>query len=386
MKPIRLLAILEAGSVTGPAKNLLQFARLAGSGLCDPPVAVVIGAFVRGEPANPFVAAAREAGLPVHLLPERRRYDCAVIGALRSLAEEVKPDLVQTHAVKSHFLARLAGLHHLAPWIAFHHGYTWPDLRARLYNQLDRWSLRAATRVVTVSLPFREELVRRGVAAGRIEVVHNAIDPDWGVSKEGGGKLRERLGIEGSKKIVLSVGRLSREKDHATLLEGFHRMCARGAGAGAHLLIVGDGPERPSIESAIRALHLAPEVTLTGQVPSAQPYYAIADAVVLSSRSEGSPNALLEAMAARVPVVATAVGGVPEIVTSGESALLVEPGNPGSLAEAMALVLSDQELAHRLAANAFERVAERHSPPARARQLLQLYCRVLDRAANVVCH
>ena len=82
--------------------------------------------------------------------------------------------------MKSHFLVRKSGLNRLAPWVAFHHGYTWPDLRARLYNQLDRWSLRAASRVVTVSQPFRRELIRHGVPAARIEIVHNAIDPDWG--------------------------------------------------------------------------------------------------------------------------------------------------------------------------------------------------------------
>src|SRR5205823_11585403 len=114
------------------------------------------------------------------------------------------------------------------------------------------------------------------------------------------------------------VGRLSREKDHIALLEAVDLLRARlGPAVAPHLVIVGEGPERSRIEDKIRRLNLGSTVTLTGQRDSAEPYYGIADVAVLSSRSEGSPNALLEAMAAGVPAVATRVGGVPEIVTHG---------------------------------------------------------------------
>ncbi len=373
MKPVRLLAVIEAETITGPAKNLLQFAASARSGLLDPTIEVTIATFFRGGSTNLFVDTAREAGLVVHVLAERGRFDLSVIVALKALARQVSPDLIQTHAVKSHFFARLAGLHHLAPWIAFHHGYTWPDRREQLYNQLDYWSLRAAAQVVTVSLPFKEELIGKGVAPNRIEVVHNAIDAAWGAkhqSEEASAALRAKLGIPSSKKIVLTVGRLSREKDHITLLESMRGLRPDLA---AHLLIVGDGPERSRIEAAALALGITSDVTFTGQVPSAEPFYALADLAVLSSRSEGSPNALLEAMAARVPVVATAVGGVPEIASDGESALLVEPGNAENMYKAMTTLLSDAGFAGRLASQGYERVLSCHSTDARARRLWQLY-------------
>ncbi len=110
---------------------------------------------------------------------------------------------------------------------------------------------------------------------------------------------------------MLIVGRLSKEKDHLTLIRALSRLQSR---IDPHLLIVGEGPNRSSIEQEIARLGLAEQVTLTGHQPSAEPYYRIADLAVLSSLSEGSPNALLEAMAAGVPAVATAVGGIPEIV------------------------------------------------------------------------
>src|SRR5271157_264182 len=114
-------------------------------------------------------------------------------------------------------------------------------------------------------------------------------------------------------------------------------------------------------------------VTLTGQVPSAEPYYGVADVAVLSSLSEGSPNALLEAMATNVPVVATAVGGVPEIVTNEESALLIQPGDAGSMSAAMLRLLTDAGLAERLTSRSRELILERHEPVARMRKLIEIY-------------
>ena len=121
----------------------------------------------------------------------------------------------------------------------------------------------------------------------------------------------------------------------------------------------------------------AKSVTLTGQVASAEPYYGIADLAVLSSLSEGSPNALLEAMAARVPVVATAVGGIPEIVSDRESALLVPPRNPEALCRAMRELLENDALAGGLAARASELILTRHTPEARSRRLVEIYTAAL---------
>ena len=377
MKTIRLLAILEATTITGPAKNLLQFTQCARERGADPAVEVAIAVFQREGQSNLFLETAGRLAIPVHAVPEAGRFDRTVLDALRRLAGELKPDVIQSHAVKSHFLVRAAGLDRVAPWVAFHHGYTWPDLRARAYNQLDRWSLRAAKRVVTMSEPFRRELMGRGVAAERIEVVHNAIDPQWGRrNPEAPAALRAKLGIGPEKRVVLIVGRLSPEKDHGTLLEALRRV--RSVAPEAHLAIVGDGPERPKIEAAVRALGLAGAVTLTGQVPSAELYYGIADICVLSSLSEGSPNALLEAMATGAPVVATAVGGIPEMVTNGESALLIQPGDCQAMTGAIAALLADGELARRLAARAREVVLERHAPEARTRRLVEIYGRLVQ--------
>jgi glycosyltransferase involved in cell wall biosynthesis len=384
MTPLRLLAIIEASSITGPAKNLLEFARRA----TVQNVFTTIATFTRGGSDNQFTQAVLEAmntheGIALETIPERGPFDPQTLRSLRALAVRVRPDVIQTHAVKSHFLARLAGLPRQAPWVAFHHGYTWPSLKARAYNQLDRWSLRSANQVLTVSVPFRNELAAFGVRPGRIEIVHNAIPAGWGLNAREPGKaaaLRAGAGIPAEKKVILIVGRLSREKDHLTLLEAVNRL---RAGAMPHLVIVGDGPEKSRIEERVRRLGMHGCVTFTGHQSSAEPWYGIADVAVLSSLSEGSPNALLEAMAANVPVVATAVGGIPEIVADGESALLIAPGDPESMSAAITRILTEPGLADRLKKRSHELVLERHEPAARTRKLVSIYHSLAESSRQV---
>lgn len=376
---MRLLAIIEASSITGPAKNLLEFARLARSA----GVETVLATFTREEKDNLFIRAARDSGICVEAISERGPFDPQTIRALASAAKRIGPDIIQTHAVKSHFLARRAGLPEVAPWLAFHHGYTWPTLKARAYNQLDRWSLRAARKVVTVSKPFRDELTVHGVKRERIEIVHNAISSGWGSRTghdEEAAALRNTLGLAESSRVILIVGRLSREKDHLTLLEAVRRLTSMARpGAFPHLLIVGEGPERPAIEQRIAQFGLKEHVTLAGQQSSAEPYYRIADVAVLSSLSEGSPNALLEAMASGVPIVATEVGGIPEIVTNGESALLIQARDVEGMAAAIARVLfQEPALVPAMTSRGRKLIEENHSPDKRMRKLLSIYRNVLS--------
>jgi glycosyltransferase involved in cell wall biosynthesis len=179
----------------------------------------------------------------------------------------------------------------------------------------------------------------------------------------------------------LAVGRLSREKGHADLIRALAYLRPLEPSLKVRLVIAGDGPERSRIARLASALRLSEQVTLVGQVSRIQPYYAAADLLVLPSHSEGSPNVLLEAMAASLPIVATTVGGIPEIVTHQESALLVEPRAVPTLAAAIGCLLRDEPQARRLAAQA-RLAVRRHAPEARRRALMEIYrelvCDTLD--------
>jgi glycosyltransferase involved in cell wall biosynthesis len=371
---VRVLALFESTTVGGPAKNLLQFAQLARGGVSGLRVDMELAVFRRPHDSTVFVDAAAAAGVAVHCIPEKGRFDRAVIPALADLLGRVQPDILQSHAVKSHFLVRYVGLHRRCPWVAFHHGYTATDARNRIYNQLDRWSLRGAQRLVVMNGQFRDQLVRRWIPRQRIAVIHNAIDPQWAAGArepEAAAALRAKLGIGADEKVLLMAARFSKEKDHATLLRALAGLRDKYHQT-PRLIVLGDGPERTHIEAAIGSLGLSGQVILPGWAPS-EPYYGIAGVAVLSSVTEGSPNALLEAIGAGVPVVATAVGGIPEIVADGESALLVPAGDAARMAEALHSVLTSPELSQRLAARGREIAATRHSPQARAQAICEVY-------------
>lgn len=371
---------MEATTVTGPAKNLLNFCRLISLPAFysdgTPPVEVSIVTFARAAGSsdkNTFVAAARDAGVTVDVINESFRFDPRVVAKLRAIIERRAPDIIQTHMIKSHFLIKLTGLGKRYPWIAYHHGYTTTDLKMQFYNQLNRWSLPSATRVITVCAEFAKQLARTGVSEDRIRISHNSVVAPRSISSDERRQLREKFGIANDEKIVLAVGRLSREKGHADLIESMSLLRKLAPELRFKLLIVGEGPEQASLDRAIAERNLQAHVVFIGHVSDVAPFYGIADVLALPSHSEGSPNVLLEAMAAGIPAVATSVGGVPEIALANETALLVPARDSQSFARALHRVLSDESLATRLAANATTRVAENFSPESHAHSLIEIY-------------
>jgi glycosyltransferase involved in cell wall biosynthesis len=388
--PIKLLCLMEATTVTGPAKNLLNFCRLMRSPEFAthgaPPVEVAIVTFDRARDdadngnnqcaPNAFVAAARGAGIAIEVIPERFRFDTRVIAALREIVDRRAPDIVQTHMVKSHFLFKLAGLGKKYPWIAYHHGYTTTNLKMQFYNQLNRWTLPSANVVITVCEDFAKQLSRAGVRKSRIVVNHNSVDAPRNVTSEERQTLRDKLGIAADERILVAVGRLSKEKGHAELLESIAILREANASLKFKLLIVGEGPEQAGLQSTVEARALTSNVIFVGQVDDIAPFYAITDVLALPSHSEGSPNVLLEGMAAGLPVVATRVGGVPEIVVPEESALVVPARDPQQFAAALHRVLTQPEFARTLSANAMARVAD-FSSEAYALSLIRVYHRLM---------
>lgn len=356
---IRVVCLMEANSVTGPAKNVIEFARMSSKGKTTAPLDISLIAFVRGdERTNAFVAAAREAGLLVDVVHERFAFDLGIIPQLRKILAERHPDIIQTHAVKSHFLVWLMRLHRQYRWIAFNRGYTRENLKVRSYNQLDRLSLPAADRIVTVCEAFARQLRQKGISSEKIVVRHNMAAPFTRSTPTEVAESRRVWHIAPDTVILLAVGRMSPEKGHSDLIDAISHLRAMRPSRSFHLILVGDGPERNAIAGKIESLRLRDLVTLAGHQGNMRPYYSMAEILVLPSHSEGSPNVLLEAMAAGIATVATNVGGVSEIVKNGETSLVVEPRRPQELAEAVAKLLNDERLRRQIAGAALQTVAQ----------------------------
>jgi len=267
---------------------------------------------------------------------------------LHSILKEGAFDLVHTHGYFADIcglpMARLLGL----PGISTCHGFIDNDRKLKIYNLLDTIALRLCKTVIAVSDGIRDELVRRGIQASRITVIPNAVAPHCGTEKMRTCRMEKRrtLNIAPHEYVIGYIGRLSGEKGLTYLVEAVAKI--RDAAVPVKLLIVGDGPERENLEQQVKDINLGNMVTFAGFQTDIENWLPALDVFTLPSLTEGTPMALLEAMAAGVPVIATAVGGVPKVVTDGVDGLLVPPENVGAISEKILWLKDDIELQRRL--------------------------------------
>jgi glycosyltransferase involved in cell wall biosynthesis len=379
---IRVLTLIESPTVTGPARNIIEFGKLgviAEPGL--PAVEAMVVTYWRGAGESPVAAVARNAGLQVATILERRRWDTQAIPQLRRIIAEYRPDILESRNIKSHFLVRALGLQRQYPWVAWNHGYTERDWLDRAYSQFDRWSLQAAFRVVTVCRPFAETLERRGVDKRKITILHNFVKPFVPVPTEDVERLRSSLGAQ-NQAVILAVGRLSSEKGHAILLQAAARLEKMKEAPDFRIVVVGDGPEKENLLRLTARLGIGQRIVMAGFQTDVRPYYSLSTLLALPSYSEGSPNVVLEAMAAGLPIAATDVGGVPEILEDGVTGLLVRPGDPEAMAETILRILQDKGLARRLGAAARSCAESKYTPRAYRRLLTEFYLATLEAASK----
>ena len=377
---LRVLVFLEASTVAGAVKPVLEFAREAAANASERPIQLTMVLYQRRKQQSGLIDIVRDAGIPIEVIAEHHAFDLRALPQLRNVVDRLRPDILWTNNTKSHFLVYLSGVDRNAEWIAFHHGYTQEARRTRIYNELDRWSLPRAKRVVTVCQAFATQLQGKGVPAERLRVLRNPIRRTTPISDAEKSRLRAGLGLN-DVGVLLSVGRLSQEKGHADLLHALAQMrAAQGSAFQSRLVIVGDGPERNSLQRLCSELELDEVVRFAGFQADVRPYYAVADVFVLPSHSEGSPNVLLEAMAAGVPMVATAVGGLPEVLSNEVNALLVPKQNITELANAITRLLEEQALRQRLIEAGHEVVAQ-HDPRSYFRSIAGLFEEVVREAA-----
>lgn len=240
---------------------------------------------------------------------------------------------------------------------------------ARLLERLaNRWT----HLVIANSEAVRADAIRReGLDPEKVVVVLNGVDLPRFSPERDPAESRRALGLPPEGPVVGMLANMIYYKAHEVLLQAARRV--REAVPGVRFLLVGDGPLRPAIERQIAAWDLGRNVLLLGQRRDVPEILAALDLAVLCSREEGLPNALLEAMAAGRPVVATAVGGVPEVVVPGETGLLVPPDDPEALAGALVALLGDPSRAREMGRAGRDRAAKHFSAEGFARRMEAIY-------------
>lgn len=250
---------------------------------------------------------------------------------LASLIKALRPDVVHSHGSRVDVVdgetIRQLGI----PTVSTVHGWTGGSIKNRLYEYLHRRALRHFDAVIAVSEPIARGLASHGVSSDRVHLVRNAFTPVAALLSRA--DARRDLDLSASAHVVGWMGRLSREKGIDVFVDAMARLPADAVVA----CVIGDGPERER-----EAARSGSSIAWKGMIPAAGRYLAAFDVFVQSSRTEGTPMALLEAMSAEVPIVATRVGGVPDVISENE-ALLVSSENAVGMATAIASVLADPE-------------------------------------------
>lgn len=278
-------------------------------------------------PRAPEFAA---AGIPVHVVPQRG-LDVSLPWRLAAFCRAERVGLLHAHNFGRYFYggpaARLAGI----PSLYTEHSTTRPDERALWLTQR-RWSDWATTVVADASYVRTHLIARHGLPPERVIVIPNGVDTARLANRTGRASMRAEWDVPQSAVVIGTAGRLVPVKNHALLLDAFRALRRRAPEA--YLVIAGDGPLRDALSQRVEALHLADSVRLLGHCDDIAAFLAGLDLFCLSSDSEGLPLAVIEAMAAGLPIVATAVGGVPELVDE-RVGRLAPPGDATRLAEAL---------------------------------------------------
>ena len=296
---------------------------------------------------------------------------------IAAICAEWRPDVLHTHGYRCDVLladlARRLGI----PQVTTVHGFTGGNWKNRLYQRLQKRAFRRLSAVVAVSGRLGRELAAAGVPAERVVVAPNA----W----SGGPEPLERasaravLGVDPGGYVIGWVGRLSREKGADVLVDALPHL----RDLPITVSICGDGPALAGLQRTAADAGVADRIHWHGAVDNAARLFRAFDAFVLSSRTEGTPIALLEAMAAGIPVVATSVGGVPEVVTDRE-AILVPPEEPAALAAAIRHAFADRATADARAQAATLRLRSHFASDPWLESYLAVYRRVQPHAASMV--
>jgi glycosyltransferase involved in cell wall biosynthesis len=330
-----VLHILAPADFGGLESVVLTLAR----GQLDAGQRVTVAAFVDPTRSDhSFGAALTEAGIPGRTIPLATRAYLEERRRVRDLIRELRPAVVHTHGYRPDVVDSGVSRRMGVPTVTTVHGFTRGAGRARIYEWIQRRWFRRFDAVVVVSEPLRRELIASGVRVQHIHLVRNAWRaPRPPLARAG---AREALDLGPRARIAGWVGRLTAEKGPDVMVEALAACNARDLA----LSIVGGGPMEAELRALAEKRHVAHRVRWHGIVPDAGRYLTAFDALLMTSWTEGTPIVLLEAMAAGVPIIATAVGGVPDVV-SGREAVLVPAGDVAALGRALAEVLEDQDAA-----------------------------------------
>lgn len=349
----------------------------------------VVVAYIRDVSDQEFriTEKAGDRGFTYYEITERGKFDISVLRAIRDIVVRHNINLIHAHDFKSDLFAYL-----VRRWLwrrriaVLSTAHAWVILgpRGDLYRRLDLFLMKRFDHLIAVSDATRAEMTGAGISEELITVIHNGIDTDGWSPTRAESNLRHELGLEGAFPVIGYVGRIMPEKDLETWLRAVALVSRRFSDA--RFVLVGDGRDETTqrrLEELAESLGIREQTVFPGYRQHLLPVYSAFDIFFLSSRREGLPNSLLEAMAMQLPVVTTDVAGAKELVVNNETGFVLPQGEAEQLGEAILALATDNELRLRMGRAGRERVEIEFCFNRRLRKIEDLYERLLGPVSNL---
>jgi len=297
--------------------------------------------------------------------------DLKTILLIRQFIKANHIDIVHTHGYKSNFYALCATLFQHIPLVATCHPWIISNRRGKIYSDLDRILLRKFNRVVSISDHVRQSLLNAGIPDSKITSVENGISVKFFNKTHDKELVRNEFEIPYEAKIICSVGRFSLEKGHRVLLDAAKRVI--NTFPDTYFILAGEGFLLNGLKRHAEKLRIENRIYFPGYVKDISKLLSAIDIFVLPSFTEGMPMSLLEAMAAKRPVVATNVGSIPDLIDHERTGLLVKPGDSGSLANAIRELMNNDFKARNLAKRAYKMVLTKYTSERMTQKYIDIY-------------
>lgn len=368
----KILHLISSSGLLGAEHVLLELAVHSKSQGLN----VTIGVFENSQNPNLELAnCAEKFGIDVQIFPCSGRLDKNTVQMIKDYIDNAGVQILHSHNYKSNFYARGALSNSNVRWVVTNHGRRFGP-KLLLYNLLDAFIVRRADKIIAVSEEIAKKMKLAGIAKGKICLIENGVNLEMFTTNSSSQAIKESLGIKKEALVVGTVGALTREKGHQYLLRAALKVIR--IYPKAIFLLVGDGIERPGLEKTASSLGIKNSVIFAGMRKDVPEILSILNVFVLPSLNEGLPMALLEAQAAQIPVVATRVGAIPDVLQDGVTGILIPPKDPQAIAEAIIMILSDRKIALRMAQRGFERVRDNFSAEKMANKYLSIYKELLS--------
>src|SRR4030043_290427 len=365
---MRILHLISSLGVFGAERVAVELSKsLKKAYHCEPILGIIRNAY------NPHEEISEEADrndIPYALFACRSQLDLKLVFSVRKFIKTNRIDIIHCHGYKSNFYGLLASKGQV-PSVTTNHNWLTAHWKLKTYCFLDSLWIRFFDRIVAVSNEVKEEMLKYKIPGEKIRVIDNGISLERFEKRAETRKMKTLLGFEEKTRVIGTEGSLVIEKGHIYLLEAARQIL--DVVKDLKFLIIGDGPLQKALEEKSKELGIKKDIIFMGQRKDIPELLMAMDIFVLPSIKEGLPVALLEAMAAKRPIVATRVGAIPRVIESKDIGILVEPKDISGLRDVLASPIDDPERMKLLARGGFGRVSMDFSSDEMCKHFLGLY-------------